>query len=278
MQHMDPTLAALLEENDEGDVETKDYDDIINGEDESPQPLLGDTVVDLPGGIITEQGVVTKVSVRELNGYDEEELARSDVKQPIDYLTKLLKLGLKEIGGKKPSEQTLNQLLIGDRNAIIIGIRRATFGNEMEMPGLKCPECLKDFDVIIGLDEFEMKKLDDPVADRSFEVKLQKGKAKLRLATHGDVVEMIAKSSKPVEQNNVMLLNCIVDLNSTPLAMSSVDPEEVIRQLGMRDRQVMLDELDKRQPGPDMLGVKITCPNCDYEDRIGLDLIGMFRI
>lgn len=72
-----------------------------------------DTVVTLPGGYITPAGeVVTDAEVRELNGLDEEAIARTtNVGKAI--LT-ILNRGTVRIGKDKADERLLDQLLAGD--------------------------------------------------------------------------------------------------------------------------------------------------------------------
>ncbi len=265
-----------IEESFGSETEKINYDDILS-DDEPNIPEISKATVDLPGGIYLGQGLVTSVTVRELTGYDEEELARADVKKPMDYLSRLLKLGTKEIGGEPPNDFVLQQLLIGDRDAIVLGIRRATFGDTIELVELECPECHKDFDVTLDIDEFEVKKLDDP-ADRIFQVQLRNGMAKVRLATHGDVIQMVDLSQKIVEQNTLLLSRCVESIGGKELNMTMDGAESIIRGLGMRDRQVLLKELADRQPGPNLQGVKISCPSCNHEDVIDLDLLNLFRI
>lgn len=278
MTQVDPVIEAFLNEDNASTREEVTYDDMVNGPDEFNHPVIGNNVVELPGGLLTEIGIVRTVTVKELTGYDEEKLTRSDIKKPIDVLSKILMLGAR-VNDKPLTEHLMRSLLVGDRNAIILGIRRATFGNDLRMEGVTCPECQEKFDLTIELDEFECKTLDNPIEDRVFEVQLLRSKAKLRLETHGDIIDMLGASTKTVDQNTALLANCLIAIDDKPMElMPQNDPKDVVRALNMRDRQVLLEELSKRQPGPDLTGVKISCPSCDYEDQIGLDLIGLFRI
>ena len=243
-------------------------------------PLIGPTTVELPGGYGLPDGTVaTTANVRELNGYDEEKLTRVDVKEPIHFITKLVLIGVVDIGGHPMDQQMLDNLLIGDRDTLVIGIRRATFGDELVYEDLTCPRCERSFDVIASIDEIEIKKLDDPVGDRTFEVPLIHGdKAVVRLVTHGDQAAAVEASSRMSDQNTTMLSRCIMKVGKQDVHYSAATPEEIVRALNMRDRALIIKELAKRQPGPSMEGVKISCPGCEYEDTLTIDSIGMFRL
>lgn len=243
-------------------------------------PIIGPTTVDLPGGFGLPDGTVArKATVRELTGYDEEKLTRADVKDPVTFLTKLVLLGTESIGTHPMSPMMLNDLLLGDRDAIVLGIRRATFGDKLEFNALECPRCEAKFDVEVSIDEFEMKKLDDPVADRVFEVELIRGnKAKVRLATHGDQVAMMDESLRVADQNTALLSRCVLSIGNINVQMHVDTAEEIVKKLNMRDRAAIIKELAQRQPGPDFEGVKVVCPRCEFEDRLNIDPIGLFRL
>ena len=100
----------------------------------SPEPdpeIPPNDLVDLPGGIIRADVIRTAV-VRELTGKDEEALARaSQSLNPFHFVNTLLECGVVRFGQEDESEtrQLLKEALIGDRDALILGIRRATYGD-----------------------------------------------------------------------------------------------------------------------------------------------------
>src|SRR4051812_42921964 len=85
------------------------------------------------------------VAVRELNGSDEEALARLDPSKGDQYYVLLMDLIIKRatesIGGVVPTPSDLGQLLMGDRDVIFLEIILATTGEEKEYEDVKCPEC-----------------------------------------------------------------------------------------------------------------------------------------
>ncbi len=109
-----------------------------------------DTVVTLPGGDVTFAGeVIKEVEVRELNGKDEEAIARST--SVGKALLLILNRGVVRIGEEKATESMLDSLLAGDRDYLMIAIYKATFGNEAILQGI-CGQCNEIKDVKINLD------------------------------------------------------------------------------------------------------------------------------
>ena len=92
-----------------------------------------DVVVDLPGGYISPDGEVYRTAeVKELTGRDEEAIVKA-TNLPKAMLVALTR-GTVSIGNVKATEDVLDKILTADRDAIMLGIYRATFGDTAEMP------------------------------------------------------------------------------------------------------------------------------------------------
>ena len=86
-----------------------------------------DNVVTLPGGYINATGeVITEAEVRELNGRDEEEISKASSLGKV--LLAILKRGTVRVGDEQVTEDLLDRLLSGDRDMLLLGIFKATFG------------------------------------------------------------------------------------------------------------------------------------------------------
>src|SRR3954468_25079938 len=79
-----------------------------------------DGTVLLPGGLETDDGIVRDAVVRELNGEDEEALAKASG-HTLRYVQALLR-GVETIGGEPVDNKVLRRLLIGDREELILAI------------------------------------------------------------------------------------------------------------------------------------------------------------
>ena len=236
-------------------------------------PSLPDTTVTLAAGLIDpfENTVSTTAEVRELNGADEEAIAK--LSDPGKALLAILERATVSIGDQPSTKQLLGSLLAGDREALLLAIRKATFGSEVEVSTVcdKCPE-LQTFKIDLNKD-VELKKLEDPIRDRRFTVELKAGLAKVNLPT-GDVQTQIinATDKNSAELDTMLLVACVTEIGDQPV----LSPNR-IRTLGITDRRLLLDEIAKRNPGPQLSEIKKACGTCGQEVYLPLTLAELFR-
>ena len=236
-------------------------------------PSLPDTTVTLAAGLIDpfENTVSTTAEVRELNGADEEAIAK--LSDPGKALLAILERATVSIGDQPATKQLLGSLLAGDREALLLAIRKATFGSEVEVSTVcdKCPE-LQTFKIDLNKD-VEVKKLEDPIRDRRFTVELKAGLAKVNLPT-GDVQTQIinATDKNSAELDTMLLVACVTEIGDQPV----LSPNR-IRTLGITDRRLLLDEIAKRNPGPQLSEIKKACGTCGQEVYLPLTLAELFR-
>jgi len=236
-------------------------------------PSLPDTTVTLAAGLIDPFAgtVSTTAEVRELNGADEEAIAK--LSDPGKALLAILERATVSIGEEPATKQLLGSLLAGDREALLLAIRKATFGSEVEVSTVcdKCPE-LQTFKIDLDKD-VEVKKLDDPIRDRRFTVELKAGPAKVNLPT-GDVQTQIinATDKNSAELDTMLLAACVTEIGDQPVLNANG-----IRTLGITDRRLLLDEIAKRNPGPQLSEIKKACGTCGQEVYLPLTLAELFR-
>jgi len=236
-------------------------------------PSLPDTTVTLTAGLIDpfENTVSTTAEVRELNGADEEAIAK--LSDPGKALLAILERATVSIGDQPSTKQLLGSLLAGDREALLLAIRKATFGSEVEVSTVcdKCPE-LQTFKIDLNKD-VEVKTLEDPIRDRRFTVELKAGLAKVNLPT-GDVQTQIinATDKNSAELDTMLLVACVTEIGDQPV----LSPNR-IRTLGITDRRLLLDEIAKRNPGPQLSEIKKACGTCGQEVYLPLTLAELFR-
>jgi hypothetical protein len=244
-------------------------------EDLSKQPTMAappDGQVELPGGLIGADGkVITTAIVRELTGEDEERLARINMRTQLPYWLKTMLLSAVEaIGTEKPTEEMLQNLLVGDREALILGIRIATYGNDMPTH-LICPDCGKEQDVAIELSEdIPVKKLDNPEV-REFEVELRRGrKAMVNLPTVAVQDAVVDPQINDAERKTETLVRCVTRLDGKR------PNREDVRHLGLADRATLLNFLADHQPGPDYTQVALPCTGCERDFPLSIGLFDLF--
>ena len=235
----------------------------------------GDMCVELPAGLIDGESLITSASVRELTGYDEEALSHLDETANYGkYVTKMLELGVDELGGARPTLEQLRDLLIGDRDALILGIRRATYGRDFKFD-MTCPSCERVSNVVIDLiDDIPVNKLDDPYK-RVFEVPDTRRRIKVKLldgAAQEAFSEGIAKKTGP-EVDTVTLAQSVIEIDGNPTGRR----EDPVLKLSAHDRQKVLEFLGEHTPGPQTMGIPVECATCHKEYPYSVGLGSLFR-
>jgi hypothetical protein len=246
-----------------------------------PVPLIQDSVdphVDLPRGLMHNGSWNTRAVVRELTGMDEEAMAR--VKDITEIYDTVLALGTTRIGEVDLAALPLverqglvQQLLLGERDMLYVGIIRMTYGDRKTMI-LTCPNCNERQELIVTLSEdFKVTEVDD-VAQTEFDYTSSKGdQIRYRPAVGADQMEALRrKGASMAEQNSILLSRCIKTVNGDLV----VNPMDYARRLPLRDRHALLGALIEHQPSVDMT-VTVDCVACREEQTIALGWGDLFQ-
>lgn len=229
----------------------------------------------LPGGFILNDGSLVKYAeIRELNGADEEALAKTNSSGKA--LRVILSRALVKIGDEPSTSKDIDALLAGDQEAILIGIRQATFGNDLDFNG-NCPKCSSPQSFVVDLEkDIEMVHLSDPFNDRVFSIKAKIGEVVVALPngiTTKKLTEAESENKSFAELITILLAGCIVSVNDQPsMGISTA------LKLSISDRELLVNEIYKRAPGPRLGGVTKTCKACDSEISLALGLADLFRL
>ena len=232
-----------------------------------------DSEVALPGGFINREGALVKYAeVRELNGADEEAIARAG--STGKALNVMLQRGLVSLGMETASKEDLEKLLSGDRDAILIGIRRATFGNTIDFEGA-CPSCSAEQTITLDLStDIPVKTLEDPVEDRLWNYESKLGTVVVGLPTGLTQRRLLENSDKnSAELNTILLAGCVASIDGSP----SLGAPSVLR-LSWKDRDALVQEILDRNPGPRLGEVSKACQACGEQIPMPLTLAALFRI
>jgi len=233
-----------------------------------------DTLVSLPGGVRLPNGEFVKTAeVRELNGADEEVI--SVIENPGAKLNVILQRGVVKLGNTIPGELELDSLLAGDRDTLLLAIRRVTFGT-VEAFNINCPSCSTHQSVNIDLlNDIEVKTFNNEEGfSKTFSVDTKLGKLVVAYPngiTQRKVAEAVNKTT--AELVTLVLAGCILSLNGEPVVGNSV-----ALSLGLQDRSTVIDLISAGAPGPRLGGVKKACGACGNEIMIPLSLQSLFRI
>jgi hypothetical protein len=245
--------------------------------------LPADGNVRLPGGYVLGSDYASvryDAEVRELTGADEEALTKARQSGIGKYVSTLLSAGTVSVGDEKTNSLLLSNLLLGDRDMLLLEIRRATYGDEIIWEQFTCPWCSEEFRLSVTLDEIPVRRLEGP-SNRIFEVPLRKGrKAFVRLPVGSDQEALLAVVDRTTEsEQNTLLLSrvliSVVEADGTENAVTG-NPE-FARSLGIADRKTILDSIEKNQPGPQYNDVKFLHDSCGKEVPLFISAGDLFQ-
>jgi len=240
------------------------------------KPPSGNTVV-LPGGYIdTDGNLHTDARIREINGSDEEALAR-ELRNPNINIPKVVDLLLKRtveaVGTIEPvPAQVLGSMLTGDRAALMLDVRVLTFGSDWEVPDFPCRMCGENFGTIVELDSIVIEKLANPMV-QEIEIELRHDHTATLALLTGDIqLEMVGDGNRTgPEEATIAIDRCLRKLDGLPVA------GPVAQKMSMADRRTVVAALADAQPGPRMEEVMVTCTECGREASYTISLVDLFR-
>jgi hypothetical protein len=187
----------------------------------------------------------------------------------------MLQRGLVSVGLENATKEMLDGLLSGDRDAILIGIRRVTFGDTVSF-NFPCPHCRADLDVKVDIDkDIPIRTLEDPVNGRTFTYMSEKsGQIVVNLPNGVVQKKLLENTDKTVaELNTIMLAGCVQSVNG----IASFGASTVL-SLGMADREKIISEILANTPGPRLGEVSTICEACGEEISMPLALSDLFRL
>lgn len=217
-----------------------------------------------------------EAQVRELTGADEEHLAKIESKQNVtyaEYMSALLRRATISVGTidaqKNPS--ALDNLIIGDRDALFLGIIKCTYGVERTF-NTRCTSCEQKNDVTINIDDdfpYEKPSID---LRKPIPVTLKNGDiVNLRLPTGADSAHVATNATSPANQSTLMIARCTVWGDEDRPA----NVEDWARSLSIVDRNLIVKTLTDLNVGPKIGEVNVHCAHCQESIRIMIDWISL---
>lgn len=218
----------------------------------------------------------TDAVVRELTGVDEEILTSPTVsRNPAKFLQAVTGRGTVSIGGEKPKAADFDALLIGDREMLLLAIRKATYGDEVDLVTV-CPHCEdrdEDFHYDLnGVPVRHLERVEDAIY--GFTVELPSGKtAKVSLPRAGDQDALLTATGKNLAELDTLMLSRVVQQLDGDLVIGDAK----LRNLSVKDRRALLKAVNERTPGPRLGEAKRICRACEQEFDLGIGLLDIFR-
>lgn len=247
----------------------------------NPAPVVDDmpdTQVKLPAGIVIDGKVCQDAEVQELTGEHEEKLAKArTANNAAKYVNTLLLCGTVSVGGKEVTQGLLDSLLQGDLDMLVLGIRRATFGDAFEVYEIECPHCQELNDLELDLKNIPIKELEDPET-REFLIDLRKGRqARIQFPT-GAVQNEIFKNTLTIpEMNSLTLAECVISFIEADGTEKMSNGLADVKKLGISDRNTLQEYIYNNQPGPRYDEVTALCSSCEGEVSVPLNVGILFR-
>ena len=251
--------------------------DEVNEAIHDDPPEVGEaapTTVSLMRGVIDpESGEWQRTAtVREMTGEDEEELARLSNLEDLtyaDYTSAMLRravlsIGTQTIGG---NPDTLENLIIGDRDLLFMGVVKATYGNIRDF-SVTCGSCSKSNDVQVNLDkDFPVTPAKASLTEPRVVTFKDGTEVKVKYLTGKDAQVIADANNNPAEQNTAIVSRAVV--------WDDDRSEEVKKQwskgLSLADRKAVIDTVLEDQPGPTLEEVEAPCGHCGDKITMLLD-------
>lgn len=241
---------------------------------EEPAPVIetqapSASSLTLLAGVEINNELVTEVEIRELNGADEEAIAKAGSLGK--SLSTILQRGVVKFGDTPATVELLDRLVSGDRDLIMLAICRLTFGNTVESD-ITCQKCESNVHVSIDLlSDVPMRAFD---GEWSWEIPTGLGLVKVTLpdgATQKRLMDSAGATT--AELSTVLLSGCILSVDGLPVV-----PSRVALELGIKDREKILQKILEATPGPRLLEVSTACEACGNKIYTPLSLASLFRL
>lgn len=236
--------------------------------------------VELLYGYKDEEGNVHKeAEIREITGADEEVILRPDVRSNIGRLiTQILCNCVVRIGDFRKSEvnatkweKIMKELFIGDRDLLMMEIRKFTYGEDVEIP-FRCHACKSEGKHILEWDEIEIIEPKTDPFNIPFELRkgardkdgniFKEGLLRMPNGLDQEVLDTHARKNMG-KANTVLIQRCVHKLGDLRLSA------KVFENLSLADREKIVEAIANNQFGPNF-NLEIECPSCGEPLNLGV--------
>lgn len=173
----------------------------------------------------------------------------------------------------------LDDLLIGDKNALFVACRRLAYGDKYPAK-ITCPKCEQESDIEINLSEMKPKELsfENHVKGENlfnFQLPISKKKITYKLLTHKDendidaeikALAKIVKTNTPEMTTRLKYMIQAVDDNSDRVVV-----KKFVDNMLAKDSVVFRKHVRDNTPDFDM-SFNFKCPACGHEERMAMPM------
>lgn len=259
---------------------------MATSKDKKTEIKTDELTFDLLAGYKRGDDYLKEVSIREMNGADEEAIAKAEVRGNVGKLiTTLLASCVTKIGdgtavfdkkSMSPAkwEQVIQNLYLGDRDLILLKLREFTYGDTMQIES-QCPDCGKRLTIEFFTSELEITPVTCDPSRISFELPkgytdkdgtvYRTGFMRIPIGIDQEVIDPLARRN-PGVANTTLMARCVTEMEGLKLS------PEVFRLMSKRDREYLIQLLSESTFGPKFL-LNVTCDSCGSEFETGVNPI-----
>jgi hypothetical protein len=179
----------------------------------------------------------------------------------------------------------LDDLLLGDKNAVFVATRRFAYGDSYGPLQIKCPSCRENNECTFNLGELKYKDIDfskyEPNVNK-FDIQLPycKKTVTCKLLTSGDERQIENETKMLQKIKTGSTAEVTTRLRYTIVAVDGNNNKQEIQkfvenELTSRDSLELRKLVKERTPDID-LNFNFKCEHCNHEERIGVPLTVQF--
>jgi len=219
-------------------------------------------VAQVPHGFQADKVWIRQATIRELNGYDEQQIASAQNFFP-PFKTSLLLARVVEFNNTPSNLDTLQiirQLPVGDRIALILHLRKVTFGAILHCT-IQCPSCTDKLSTDIAIDSILQPPKNNP--QPTYPLIFEKHQLTIRPINGSDLEDLALNQNMP-NLPEKLLRACIISSNPPlPEKLSNKFQEQLGTKLAQIDQQADLT-------------LNINCFSCNKSFQTLLDIEDFF--
>ncbi len=219
------------------------------------------SVFELPGGLVVNGQTLRTAELRPLTGREEDWLAHHAGVPSALAVTHLLASCLVRVGHLEPSRELAGKLLVGDRDFLMLQLRRLTLGDGVQAV-VECPACDAKADVGFNVSGVPVEPRPQTAAEYTLEAPAGEATARtvrFRLPSGADQEAVLHLSVDAAAE--ALLDRCLLDGGGRPL-----EPAE---------RAAVIAEMERLAPKVD-LELDVRCPECTHSFLLPFDTTVFF--
>jgi hypothetical protein len=221
-------------------------------------PAQSHAVFQLPGGLVLDGRLEQTVELRPLTGLEEDWLASHPAAPSALAVTEVLASCLVRLGDRAASPSLVSSLLVGDRDFLMLQLRRLTLGDRIQAI-VECPTCAARADIDFNASGVAVEHRPQTTGTHTYRCGEPPRDVVFRLPTGADQAAVV---HLPLgEAAAVLLERCLLDDGDRPLSQE--------------ERAAVTDEMERVAPRAD-IELDVVCPECGHEFLVPFDVPAFF--